>query len=269
MSGRAGEEQAAALAGRRGGEEVRALWRRLTPGLASIDTFDPATLDDLPEAAQRWLRHAIAPGTALGRAGVFQMHGRIRLGRWLPFRAIQLQVPGVGYLWVARARMGPITISGYDSYLDGVGQMRWRLFGALPVVNASGPDVDRSAAGRVALDAFLVPTAWVPGVSPGLTWESGSPSDTAKAQWRVGDQLLRAELNVAEGGALRSLSMARWANPHGEPWAQYPCGGELGGEAAFGGLMIPANLRAGYFFGTDRWAQGEFFRATITEAEFF
>ncbi len=35
--------------------------------------------------------------------------------------------------------------------------MRWRL----PVVTATGPDHDRSAAGRVTLDALFIPTAWL------------------------------------------------------------------------------------------------------------
>jgi hypothetical protein len=62
--------------------------------------------------------------------------------------------------------------------------------------------------------------------------------------------------------------MQRWAKPDGEPWGKYPCGGTVEDEADFGGIKIPTRMRAGYFFGTDRWEEGEFFRATITHAKF-
>jgi hypothetical protein len=37
-------------------------------------------------------------------------------------------------------------------------------------------------------------------------------------------------------------------------------------EAALGGVTIPSVIRAGWFWGTDRQNEGEFFRATITDA---
>jgi len=51
-------------------------------------------------------------------------------------------------------------------------------------------------------------------------------------------------------------------------WGEYPCGGILTGEVGFGGIKLPAQMRAGWFFDTDHWAEGEFFRAQITKARF-
>ena len=62
--------------------------------------------------------------------------------------------------------------------------------------------------------------------------------------------------------------MRRWGNPNGRPWALYPRGGTLNDERDFGGITLPTRLRAGYFFGTNESAAGEFFRATITDATF-
>lgn len=39
-------------------------------------------------------------------------------------------------------------------------------------------------------------------------------------------------------------------------------------EVDFNRIKLPITMRIGYFFGTDRWPQGEFFRATITNASF-
>lgn len=114
-----------------------------------------------PEPARRWLAHATAPGAELARAVILEMEGPIRIGRWLRFRAVQVHAPPEGYVWAARAKLGPLSISGFDRYADQAGEMHWRLFGHLPVMNASGPDLDHSAAGRVALDALFVPSAFL------------------------------------------------------------------------------------------------------------
>jgi hypothetical protein len=136
-------------------------WERLSRGQPDPGRFDPVMAAGLPEPACRWLTHAIVPGTPLARAVIVEMEGHIRLGRWLPFRAVQLHAPPDGYVWAARARLGPLRISGFHRFADGTGEMRWRLLGRIPVVNATGPDLGRSAAGRVALDAMLIPTAFL------------------------------------------------------------------------------------------------------------
>jgi hypothetical protein len=41
-------------------------------------------------------------------------------------------------------------------------------------------------------------------------------------------------------------------------------GVEVTTERTFGGVTIPSSGRAGWHFGTDRWAEGQFFRCTIT-----
>jgi len=46
-------------------------------------------------------------------------------------------------------------------------------------------------------------------------------------------------------------------------------GGILEAEGTFEGCTIPTRIRAGWYFGTDRFeTDGEFFRATIDQAAF-
>jgi hypothetical protein len=194
------------------------------------------------------------------------MEGHIRLGRWLSFQATQFQAPPEGYVWAARTRLGPLPISGYDSYGDGTGEMHWRLLGRVPVMSAASADVGSSAAGRVALDALFVPTTWL---GADVTWHDGCDENTAVGEWTVGALKLCVELTVDPDGRLIAATMPRWGNPNREPWGEYPCGGILEGEADYGGIKIPTQMRAGWFFGTDRWGQGEFFRAAITNGTFF
>jgi hypothetical protein len=259
------EDLAVRLAGRRSGDEIRALWDQLTPVAAEHSPFDPAQVRQLPEPAQRWLVHSLPPGAPLAGAVMLRMRGRLRIGRWLPFEAVQLHAPPYGYLWVAKAGLGPVSIRGYDCYADGVGVMRWRLFGRFGLVSASGPDIDRSAAGRVALDAFTVPSSWL---RPEVSWQPGPDADSAVAHWQVGHWVSAVQIEVAPDGALRSVCMRRWAAPAGQPWGEYRCGGTVAAERCFEGVTIPTQLRAGYFFRTPRWDKGEFFRATVTDVAF-
>jgi len=63
-----------------------------------------------------------------------------------------------------------------------------------------------------------------------------------------------------------SAHFDRWGDPdHTGTWAWRPAGGEFSAYATFGGLTIPSEGRFGWFCGTDRWADGEFFRYRITQ----
>ena len=82
-------------------------------------------------------------------------------------------------------------------------------------MNATGPDLDRSAAGRVALDAMLVPTAFL---NPLVSLNDGPRPNSATAEWTVGARTLQTELRVGRDGELRSVVMSRWRNPNGHAW---------------------------------------------------
>jgi hypothetical protein len=77
------------------------LLRAAEPG-----AFGDAELDGLPELARRHLAQAIAPGTPLATSARLRMRGRIKVGRWLPFRARQVLNPHHGFVWAARGRRG-------------------------------------------------------------------------------------------------------------------------------------------------------------------
>jgi hypothetical protein len=74
---------------------------QLVPDAAG--TFTEAELDGLPDLVRRHLAAAITPGTPLARSARLRMRGRIRIGRWLPFRAREVLSPHDGFVWAARA----------------------------------------------------------------------------------------------------------------------------------------------------------------------
>jgi hypothetical protein len=235
----------------------------MTAATATGETFGQAMTMGLPEPARRWLSHAIEPGTPLWGRAELTMHGQIKLGRWRPFTARQVLAPPDGYLWAATARLAGLPVTGYDRLSSGAGEMRWRLLRLIPVLNAEGPDITRSAYGRLAGEIALIPTAF-----RHAAWSRSEHPNTAVATWQFGDDTESAELRVERSGRLAEIRVNRWGNPGGEPFGRYPFGVRVEAESRFGGITIPSVLRAGWWWGTERQQEGEFFRAEITSAVF-
>ena len=239
------------------------VWRELAARANAVDCFDPGAVRDQPEVVQRWLGRALAVGVPLGGGVQLRMHGHIRLGEhWRPFEADQVLAPLRGYIWAATARFGRLPVTGFGRFSDGAGEMRWKLLGLVPVVTATGSDVSRSAAGRLAAEIVLAPTAFAT-----ADWEATPDPDVACGSFSFSHATERVELRVSADGQVRSASMLRWGNPDRLPFGRHLFGAELSDSETFaGGLTIPTTMRAGWGWGTDRWESGEFFRAKITNA---
>jgi hypothetical protein len=238
-------------------------WLQLTAATATPAAFDPEMTAGLPPAARAWLAHAIEPGTPLWTAVELTMHGQIRIGRWRGFTATQILAPPHGYIWAATARVTGLPVTGFDRLSSGTGEMSWRLLRLVPVATAAGPDITRSAAGRMAGEIALLPTAFQT-----ASWEQGEQVGTARASWQIGDHTETAELRVSGDGILLEVRVNRWGNPGSAPFARHPFGVSVEAESAFSGVTIPSRFRAGWWWGTARQDEGEFFRAEITQAIF-
>lgn len=226
-------------------------------------TFRPAQISGLPEAARRYLEHAIAPGTRLASSVRLRMHGEIKLKEWLPFTAEQVIREGRDLIWRATVRRNMSTIRGFDRFVDGEGAMRWKLFGLFPVMTASGPDISRSAAGRVKAESV-----WLPSIlcGNGVSWTAQDACHPV-AHFSVGTNTQPVALTIDDKGALMSITLQRWGNPEGGEFHVVNFGGVVEEEGKFGGYTIPTRVRIGWYFGTDRFeSDGEFFRATVDDA---
>ncbi|MCQ8770555.1 DUF6544 family protein [Streptomyces telluris] len=241
---------------------VRREWAALAAPTVAPARFDPHMTDGLPSPVRRWLAHAVAPGAPLLQTVVLVTHGEIRMGTWRRFRAHQVLAPPRGLVWVAGSRLGGLPVSGFDRYSGGTGEMRWRLLRAVPVMSGSGPDITRSAAGRLACEFPLVPPV---ALGPAVCWE---PVDDrqAVAHVRIGQEEFAVTMRVSPSGRLESVAMLRWGNPDRHGYGEHPFGAVFEGESHFGGFTLPRTVRAGWWFGTERWREGEFIRFALDEA---
>jgi hypothetical protein len=241
------------------------LWE-FQPTVPLTVTFDPTSLNALPPLARRYLGWAIAPHTPLASAVRLQMHGTIKLGsKWHRFTGEEVIRWQRGMIWRATTWMQGLPIFGSDRLVDGQGEMRWKLLGLLPVMQASGADVARSGAGRVQGEAV-----WLPSVlcQPEIVWTEVNDSQL-QADFTAFGEPAHLTLTLNAQGAIQQVALQRWGCPKGGDYHYDTFGVIAEASGTFEGYTIPTQIRAGWFLGTDRFeTEGEFFRCTIDQASY-
>ena len=226
--------------------------------------FDPELLTDRPDLARRYLEHAIAPGAPLASAVRLWMHGKIKLGKtWHPFKGEEVICWNRGMIWRATTWMNGLPILGADRIVDGVGEMKWKILGLFPVMQVSGVDLTRSGVGRVHVESI-----WLPSVlcNPDISWMELNTSQV-EANFTALGEPAKLTLTINNQGVLEQAKIDRWGNPEGEAFHYVDFGGIAEASKTFEGYTIPTELRAGWFFGSDRFeSEGEFFHCTIDKA---
>lgn len=249
-------------------DETRRVWARLEQRDGSgDDRFRAWMVGDLPDPARRYFLHAIRPGAKLARSVLLEMAGEIRLqpdGPWMPMQAREVIAPPNGFVWEATAGRGMTRFSGADYYAEGRGRTSFRLWDLVPVVQAGGPDVARSARGRLAGESIWNPAALLP--QRGVTWE---PIDerTARATLVIDGEPIPITLTVEPDGRLHSVTVERWGDRTDDgQFAPIPFGVEILEECVFDGYTVPCRVEGGWWFGTERYF--DFFHPVIRRAEF-
>jgi hypothetical protein len=235
------------------------------PGEPAV--FDPATLTDLPSPAQRFLGRALPSGVALSGTVELSMEGEIELGgRWFRFTAEQILRAGEGFVWSPVVGGRLVRFVGADLVTAHDARMDFRFHGVIPVVRADGPDVRRSAQGRLAAETV----AWLPqALTPqrGARW---TPVDNERAivTLRAAGADVDVTVVVDGDGRIRRAGLDRW-NGSADPPRLEPFGASVDSTfTAPNGVRIAGSGAAGWGFGTDAEADGIFFRYRITATTF-
>ena len=242
--------------------DLEELWKQAPRAARRFDTHDVV---HLPEVARSYLGHAIEPGAPLASAVRLRMHGKIRLKRWRKFRAVQVITSDGAMVWRASVRMGRALIHGYDRLLGGEGEMKWRLFGIIPIIREAGTDVTRSIANRVAAESIWLPSMLA---DERVRWRTAD-GNVALANFSIGKYATELRMTL-DHGRLIAVGLPRWGNPDGGPFREAPFGAYVDQEAKFGRYTIPARLRVGWHFDdAARFdAEGKFFEVSIDDATY-
>jgi len=245
-----------------------ATWQALsrTAGTAQ-EVFDPATVESLPEPAQRYFRYTIRPGTVLHRAVEIEMAGMLGLGtRQQPgYRAMtarQILVPPDGLVW----KLDAGAIAGSDAATPDGSWTRFWLFGIVPVVRVgNNADHRRSAFGRVIAEgAFWAPASLLPGDH--VEWQP-LDDDRARAVVTYAGLEQAVDITGADNGQPTRVVIQRWSNENADKtYREQPFGGVLSSFREFAGYRLPTVVEGGNHIGTDDYFP--FFKANVTAIRF-
>lgn len=246
---------------------VDGIWRTLEQYRGTGEPFAEEMVSGLPSVARRYFLHAIQPGAPLASRVRFSYSGSIKPGKQMPWMSLsvnQILAKERGFVWKARAWNGPLFLTGADHYLDGTGRMRISLFGIVPVVNATGADLSRSAMARLLMESALLPSALLP--APNIRIE-GIDDSRFRSTVELHGESTAITLTTDQDGRLRALELPRWGNLTADGSFRYiPYGIIAEEERSFGGYTVPSRLRGGWWYGTDQYQ--EVIRLEISRAEF-
>ena len=233
---------------------------------ARTPVFDPSTLSGLVAPARRLLARALPPGVALNSTVELTMVGEIKLaGRWFGFNAVQILRAGVGFVWAPEVGGRLLRFSGADVLGPEDARLEFRLHGRLPLVRGSGPDIRRSARGRLAAETV----AWLPqALAPqsGARW-TGIDDQRAVVTLDVDGTQVDVEVTVGDDGRLVQLGLERWKDS--KPPALAPFGGSVESVLTTEeGVVIAGSGTVGWDWRTPAESDGAFFRYRIESARF-
>jgi hypothetical protein len=225
-------------------------------GLASVAVADTLTERDvahLPAPVQQYLRVTGAIGQPRVSNFHARMHGRIRAGRdarWMPLAAEQYNfITSPARLFYLSASMFGIPVQGYHRYAGASATMTIKAAALVPVVQASGREMDQGETVTMFNDMCVMAPATL--VDRGITWESVD-ARTARAVFRNAGQTIRAELSFNEAGELTNFfSDDRYeTSPDGTTMTRVRWSTPIGAYRAFGPVRLASK-------GEGRWHESE------------
>ncbi len=217
-------------------------------------------LRNYPDPVAKFFRYHLPDGIPDHTFAKIRMKGIIKLVNWANFRSTLYPQPFKGFLWQAKVKMGILPIEGYDYFLKDQGAMKWTTFGVIPVMKAEGEDVSRSAEGRARMEALFAPHLLI---HQAIRWEVISENEIT-ATWKIQREEQPVHLIIGNDGSLKEVYIQRWGNPGGvKEFGYHTFGVKVEAEMKYKGTVIPAKGNAGWWFGSDQYKDGEFFRFEV------
>lgn len=222
-------------------------------------------LPALPEAVHRYLRSVGVTGKEAIRTVHLKQKGFLRLRegqKWLPLSAEQyFTTDPPAFVWHARVKSLPcVSISVTDMFAHGHGRLRAKLFSAIKITDAHGPEVDQGELLRYLAETVWFPTSWL---SDDIRWE-GIDAHSAKAILSHAGLTVAAVFHFNDEGQLDGVRAERYREENGK-FALRSWSGQMEDYREVAGIRIPMKVRVSWHLET-----GEFtcFWAELTEIEY-
>jgi hypothetical protein len=165
-----------------------------------------ADLAHLPPSVQRYLQFAGVIGQPRVANYRLHFHGALRSGpdsAWMPIEADQQSVVAPAErLFIVDAPMFGLPTTAYHRYSGPSATFAVRVASLVRVVDARGPEMDRSETVTLFNDMVLLAPATL--IAPAISWEELDPQ-TVRATFTNQGHTIAAVLTFAENGALTNF----------------------------------------------------------------
>jgi hypothetical protein len=234
--------------------------RPSAPAAAPGDVVTEADLAPLPPPVRQYLRRAGAVGRPHVRGFEARFHGRIRNGLdapWMDFVAEQRTVvhPPARLFLIDASRAG-IPFQALHAFVGPDATMRVRVAQLVEVVNARGPEMNRSETVTFFNDLCLL----APGalVDVPVRWEALDPA-SVRATYTQGSETISAVLTFdAQGDLAGFVSEDRYMSADGKTHVKHPWSTPVRNFADFAGGRLARNGQAIWSLPGRDFTYGEF-----------
>jgi len=243
---------------------LRAEYERDLKSRAGIEK-QPAMLTEedltaLPVPVQRYLRIAGVVGQPRIHDFFVRMSGRIRNGPDTPWISLQAEqhnfISPAARLFYLTGSMFAIPVQGYHRYVGSTATMRIKAAALVPVVQASGPEMDQSETVTLFNDMCIMAPAAL--IDRSISWESVDVH-TVGATFTNAGHTIRAQLTFNDAGELTNFASDDRYQADGKRIRKIRWSTPISGYRAFG----PVRLASA---GEGRWheEQGEYAYIQLT-----
>jgi len=178
----------------------------LAAPVAQTTPVTGADLTHLPPIVQQYLRFTGAVGQPRVVNYRLHFHGALRNSpdsAWMPMEADQQSfVAPAERLFFVDARMFGVPMTAYHRYIGPNATFEVNVASLVKVVDARGPEMDRSETVTLFNDMVLLAPATL--IDPAITWEELDPL-TVRATFTNAGHTIAAVLTFAENGALTNF----------------------------------------------------------------
>lgn len=196
-----------------------------------------------PAVIHNWITRSGMPDQPLVRVNLRQS-GKMRTtpnGKWLSFTAEQEFTPqSPGFIWTTKVNVLPgINLLGRDLYDQGEGEMQIKLLGLIPIVNATGNEIDQGSLLR-----YLGEIVWFPSgaLHPGIRWES-SGTNQAVATMTLGKTVASGTYTFSpEGDFLRYQALRYFNRSEGATLENWVIEADQMSFQTYQGVRIPTRF---------------------------
>jgi hypothetical protein len=150
-----------------------------------------------------------------------------------------------------------------DGYIPGSATTQVRLFGLIPVMECHGPDIVRSARGRLIVESTWLPSSFLPAFGAHWSEEGSLPQLTMPVE----NEDVSVTMRLEADGLLRELRLERWSDLIEDgTYAWIPFAAHMEAERTFGDYTVPSRLRVSWWAGTNR--EFEFFQTEVDSIDY-